>query len=509
MSSTKIAFRIAALSMAVTAGLATATGDWTDPAGDARIRRTDGGANAPLLNPGALPDVISLELTGWLPDAPESDPYLGVVDASHEPDLFRLALTFEGLVNPPGPLGLSGMPYDPARFGPRPVYGFVEFDLDRDHDSGGEQHAVAINRYLANAARFGSIPQGVERGRLVLDPGDTDSVYATEPQYERTGAEFALAMCGCWDLTVVDEGGAPDGAFDAGDTWIVRGRFLERAQAFSCLSFVFGSAANGGPSGFGQYDPVTEARFTHDTQTDRTTLEIVWPLTPSGAAMLTGETPQPIDFTFGNGNHFSLEEALVDLRLGAQSASGMCGQFAYGWDEIDLHPEYGESIRPLDPTRWRAKGILGTAYQAEQPDAVYAWTDAVFGDVFGDVSGDGDTDSYDTSTIEDAINDHDGKSEDLDGLADGRWTYAGFGPNFSVYDLNYDGAVGPEDTSVITPSCPADLADPEGVLDLADIGAFVTGFTTQSSIADLTGEGIFDLSDITVFINSFMQGCDP
>lgn len=481
----------------------------TDPVGDALPRRTDGGADAALLNPASVPDVVSLGLTGWLPDAPETDPYTGVIDPSHEPDLLRLVLVFDGLVNPPGPLGLSGMAYDPARFGPRPVYGFLEFDLDQDRDSGGEQQPVAVNRYLANAARFGSVPGDVEHGRLVLNPGEADPGFASDPQYERTGAELTLAMCGCWDLVVVDEGGVPDGAFDAGDSWIISGRFLERAQAFSCLSFVFGSGALGGPSGFGQYDPVTEARWTHDEQADRTTLQIVWPLTPSGAAMLNGEAEQPLDFTFGDGNHFSLEEALVDLQLGAQSTSGMCGQFAYGWDVLDLHPEPGEDVRPLDPTTWRAKAIFGTAYAAEQPDAIYVWTDTAFGDVFGDVTGDGHVDLSDAAKIEDVIADHDGDDEDLDGQTDGRWAYAGFGPQFSVYDLNYDGAVGPGDLAMIMPSCPADLAEPLGTLDLADISAFVAGFATQDPIADLSGEGLFDLTDITLFIDSFMQGCDP
>jgi hypothetical protein len=55
--------------------------------------------------------------------------------------------------------------------------------------------------------------------------------------------------------------------------------------------------------------------------------------------------------------------------------------------------------------------------------------------------------------------------------------------------------------------CPADLAEPFGILDLADINAFVTGFTTMDPIADLNGDGIFDLGDVTAFVNSFTAGC--
>ena len=53
----------------------------------------------------------------------------------------------------------------------------------------------------------------------------------------------------------------------------------------------------------------------------------------------------------------------------------------------------------------------------------------------------------------------------------------------------------------------ADLAAPEGILDLADIGAFTGGFTSQDSIADLNDDGIFDLADIGLFVAAFSAGC--
>jgi hypothetical protein len=55
--------------------------------------------------------------------------------------------------------------------------------------------------------------------------------------------------------------------------------------------------------------------------------------------------------------------------------------------------------------------------------------------------------------------------------------------------------------------CPADLAPPEGVLDLADIGAFVGAFTTGDPAADLNPDGVFDLADIAAFVTSFNTGC--
>jgi hypothetical protein len=56
--------------------------------------------------------------------------------------------------------------------------------------------------------------------------------------------------------------------------------------------------------------------------------------------------------------------------------------------------------------------------------------------------------------------------------------------------------------------CPADLAPPAGVLDLADINAFVTGFTGSQPIADLAEPfGVFDLADVGAFVGSFVAGC--
>lgn len=55
--------------------------------------------------------------------------------------------------------------------------------------------------------------------------------------------------------------------------------------------------------------------------------------------------------------------------------------------------------------------------------------------------------------------------------------------------------------------CPADLAEPFGLLDLADINAFVAGFVSENAIADLDGNGLFDLQDINAFVGAFLAGC--
>lgn len=56
--------------------------------------------------------------------------------------------------------------------------------------------------------------------------------------------------------------------------------------------------------------------------------------------------------------------------------------------------------------------------------------------------------------------------------------------------------------------CPADLAPPYGVIDLADINAFVVGFTARDPVVDQAEPfGVFDLDDIQAFIGSFFAGC--
>ncbi|USN98097.1 MAG: hypothetical protein H6810_07860 [Phycisphaeraceae bacterium] len=54
----------------------------------------------------------------------------------------------------------------------------------------------------------------------------------------------------------------------------------------------------------------------------------------------------------------------------------------------------------------------------------------------------------------------------------------------------------------------ADLAEPFGVLDLADLTAFITGFLAQDPSADLAPPaGTFDLADVQAFVTAFVGGC--
>jgi len=61
--------------------------------------------------------------------------------------------------------------------------------------------------------------------------------------------------------------------------------------------------------------------------------------------------------------------------------------------------------------------------------------------------------------------------------------------------------------AVSEPCGAADLADPLGVLDGADVNAFITAFGGGASAADLNNDGIVDGADVNAFITAFGAGC--
>lgn len=83
----------------------------------------------------------------------------------------------------------------------------------------------------------------------------------------------------------------------------------------------------------------------------------------------------------------------------------------------------------------------------------------------------------------------------------------GFPEYFSQADIDAFDAIG---WDIVTESqCnAADLAPPFFTLDLADISAFVSGFTSADPVADLAAPfGTLDLADISVFVTAFSAGC--
>ena len=58
----------------------------------------------------------------------------------------------------------------------------------------------------------------------------------------------------------------------------------------------------------------------------------------------------------------------------------------------------------------------------------------------------------------------------------------------------------------LPPSCRGDLSG-DGVLDLADLAAFVNAFLTQQAPADFDANGVWDLADLALFVQAFQAGC--
>ena len=165
-----------------------------DPGGDASFRRTDPGNDGPLPLDLKPPDLVSACAAAW-PSAPL--------------DVVQFTLVFQGVQNPPGSLGLGNMAFDPYAYGPAPVFGFLDIDVDGDADTGGELGAGAALRYLSNVGRFGEVPSGVLGSRAAFEGTECDNNFLSDPQVERSGADFSIVLCGCFDIDVLDPTVAP------------------------------------------------------------------------------------------------------------------------------------------------------------------------------------------------------------------------------------------------------------------------------------------------------------
>ncbi len=453
-----------------------------DPLGDASVRRTDAGNDGPIRPDTTLPDLLEVRLARWEASDASSDPFDGSV--SRDGHFLRIDVVFDGLINPSGPVGISGQPFDPFRYGPSPALGFIELDIDNEADSGGQLADSAGASYLANVGRFGVTPGGDAGDRMVARPGDRDSDFFTAPQYERSGADLVLTFCGCDPVTLVSRTGGDD-RFDAGETFVVRSRYFQRARGYrdACASV-------GGSAG-GLYDPFVNARFRHDQATDRTEFSVVFALDPVGAAMLEGGAVQPIDLLIGiAGSHASVQESLEDLIDGAE---GLNGPLSTPVATL-TGPWVGEDGEDhLDPDDWRVAALVGTAYAVPQ-DTPYVWTD---------VANSRSQDQVTELLISEEIAARDGSSDDADGVPNGVVVIDGFPAQFSVYDVDYDGVVGPLDL-MATRSCPPDL-DGSGAISILDLLLYLDGFLAGD--ADWNGDGETDILDLLLYLEGFLAGC--
>ena len=87
----------------------------------------------------------------------------------------------------------------------------------------------------------------------------------------------------------------------------------------------------------------------------------------------------------------------------------------------------------------------------------------------------------------------------------------GFDPDvrdadFYVAYIPFESGIQPEPCSP-GPCVPADLAAPFGLLDGADVNAFITAFGGGDDAADLNEDGVVDGADVNGFITQFGAGC--
>ena len=459
---------------------------YVDGVGDATPRLTDPDADNPF-DPDAhrLPDLWEMTIGTWAPDDAEADIFMGNYAGGGK--FFRLDLVLGGLVNPPG--GANALGFEPFRYGDHPVFGFVEIDMDQDVETGGELDAPQY-RYLGNVVRFGGKPAVHDLlDRVALDASAFDGNFLTPPYVERHGEEFHLALLGGQFGTgdLEELAGNGDYVFDEGETWRIFAPLFHRAHGYEPFSLADGGGVPG------EYAPVCTVEFSHDTDTDATTISLVFPLTNQGAAQMEGEAEEPnnADPT----DQASVLEALTDLH----DSAVFLDQYPTGLPEEALITEWQnqDPEEHIDPLAWRITVLLGTSYTAFDPSGeYYVWTDVYPGVVRGDVNGDDEADPQDRQLIQQYIEDEDAE----DGVVDGRVELAGFATNFSVFDVNHNSTADDLDVSLVSPL--GDLDDDVDI-DLADVFSFQACFSGKDEpyapyacgLADLDADGDVDLED--------------
>lgn len=495
----------AALSLAA---FASDVQSWSAPKNDAVIRRTDScncgellpGTGAPGQGQG-LPDVIGVTLSAWQPNAPADDLFTGCVVDHDSPysNFFRMELTFAGLVNPPGTLGVgAGTTFGPFTFGNNPVFGFVELDVDDDKDTGGESPSVAALRYLGNAARFGARPHGSMGARAAMTGDDLNLPWDSTPQVCRSGADWVLSFCGCFPVTVVYKNSLWDSTFGSGDTWIVQGRFFQRTGGYQQASAMFGGSQPG------LYDPPVKLRFAHNAATNETKVTLVYPLTQTGAAQMNAQAAQPIDLSASN--HTSIAEGVQDLITRAQNLAGLSGlprELVRQWAD----KSFSQDVQ--DPTRWEVHALVGTTYSTPC-DGLYVWTDIGFDTRTGDVDGDGLISMVDRQIVQNFLTSYDGDAErDADGTVNGHITVANLGVSFHLYDMDGDGIIGPLDVAFFTTFIPPCIADfnQSGSASVDDLFLYLNAWFSSQPAANVSGSGVVSIDDLFLFLSVWFVGC--
>jgi hypothetical protein len=463
---------------------------YSDTAGDAAARRTDPGADGPF-DPEMhhLIDLLGLTIGAWCPVAPETDLFAG--DFDEDGEFLRMDMLLAGLVNPPGLTDPDQ--YEPFEYGPHPVFGFVEVDMDEDEETGGELDFPEY-RYLGNVVRFGGIPDlSYLEDRIALDASAFDGDFETSPYVERSGEEFHLALLGSVFVgsDVVEIVGDGDETFDAGEIWWIEAPWFHRAHGYEPFSFAEGGVVAG------EYAPSCTVQFEHDVLMDVTRVSVVFPLTNVGAGLMWGEPPEPPNAD--PSDQFSVLEALIDLHDSAVFWDE--DPSPYPEEEIIIEWEHKDPEDYLDPTEWRITALLGTSYTISDPTTEYfVWTDVYPEGLRGDVNGDGEADGEDRESIQGFVEEEDAS----DGTVDGRVELADFAVDFSVFDINHNGVVDELDELLV--SVPGDV-DHDADVDLLDFAALQACFSGNGQpfepwlcgLVDIDADGDVDEGDVESF----------
>lgn len=477
-----------------------------DGVGDAAIRRIDFGADAPTGSESSnIPDIVSYQLGAWQPANPATSLYGGMW--SNGGQFVRFDLVLNGLVNPPGPINQVSPTYDPFYYGPSPLIGFVEFNIDQDVNTGGELDFPEF-RYLANLGRFGGIVDHADwRDRAAVCGTDIDQDFMTAPFVDRSGEEFHIAFSGDTVLAVTRRIGDDDDTFEPGEAWSVTANWLHRAHSFERFS----SAGNDGI-----YEPQAEFLFQHAIEIDQTIITMIFPLTNAAAA-------DALELSTESNNGVDSDQASIQEGLSNLTQSVMAVPIG---DPTRLEPEF-QAIRPwenqsaaafLDPASWEVNIIVGMPYTTMDAfGALYAPTDVMPSPIVGDFDGDGIVKQADVQAFDSFLEDMDGLvGVDADLSIDGAVTLVGFGPNFCVYDINYDGVIDTQDRKQIVIMGDVNLDLKVNVEDLEEFvtlllnsatepDPIVTDFTRDKFIrANFFVDGVINGKDIQGFVDRFL-----
>lgn len=483
--------------------------EYFDPVGDAVLRR---GTLVPSpdfpVAPGNVPDIISFRIGNFAPTDAQADLFDGefvVFDAfnSINIDFVRFDIVFAGLLNPPGPIWGQPSP-DPFRYGPSPLYGNIEFDIDNNTSSGGET-AFDERYFLANYGRFGQLAPGeILANRTAKNFFEVNSGYSQPPQVERTGGEMYINLIGTnyvGPISVLVETGDPQ-IFEAGEVWEFESYFC-RSSGYS-----FGPFWAGPQSGGAVYCPPTRFRFTHDCQADTTTVSMV-------AALINTNDPFGFTHDYDDLNTASINEGLSAL----QDATLVSFPTGFSEDEMIEAWTNQAPFMFFDSRLWDVRLLVGTTYQADPMSAINGlmevWTD-IPDNTPGDFTGDAIVDEADAAAFDEFLATYDGNDlHDIDGTVNGYFTIGDFPLNFSLYDINYDGIVEPWD---FFRGLHGDL-DGDGLRDGADIQAFAdclllgldgptpdlrTEHNSACRAADMNDDYSVNAADIAIFVESLL-----